>query len=256
MSLQIEGLSFAWPDASPLFEDFFLECAEGSVTALLGPSGVGKSTLLRLIAGTLARNAGNISRSATRHGRAPVGFVFQDPRLLPWKNVWDNAALALTAAGVPPAEHPERLRPLLDAVGLDGKSPARSLSGGMAQRAALVRALALRPELLLLDEPFTAVDPLLREGLYAVAQPLWSGTTTVLVTHDLGEAARLADRVVVLGAERSGVVRVRQTVEVRAPHPRDVSFRRSEAYTRTVQELEALVFDVAPGERAWHASRA
>lgn len=236
VAVAVAGLRFAHPGQPVLFEDFDLDLPAGTVTALLGPSGSGKSTLLRLVAGLLAPRAGRVTRPVAVPGRAPVGVVFQDPRLLPWMTVEENAGFALTAAGIPRLEHAARIRPLLDAVGLDGAARPRTLSGGMAQRAGLVRALALQPELLLMDEPFAAVDPLLREDLQALVQPLLVGVTT--------RAVMLADRVLVLGGRP---VRVQAEVTVAQERPRSRGFRESAACGAAMRALRERLFSRREG---------
>ncbi len=203
-----------------------LRVQRGGFTALVGPSGCGKSTLLRLLAGLETPDAGRLSvfgqppaRAAARKG---VGVVPQDPALLPWLSVAANVALPLrvnragerarAAAGAPQRPDPDEL---LATVGLADVAGARphQLSGGMRQRVAVARAFALAPELMLLDEPFSAVDELTREQLQAELGALWRRwrTTVVLVTHSLREAVALADTVVALSpgpARVTGVVRV------------------------------------------------
>lgn len=212
--IRFDAVSFAF-GALSLLEGFSLEVPAGTVTAVVGASGSGKSTLLRLAAGLLRPRHGRVS---CPEGRA---LVFQDPRLLPWMTVVENVQFALKAGGVPRGEWAERTGPLLARVGLSRVAHLRprELSGGMAQRAALVRGLALRPAALLLDEPFSAVDPILREDLQDGLQDLLSerAPTTLLVTHDLAEALLLADRVIVL---RERPVRIVAALSVDRPRER------------------------------------
>jgi len=218
---RIDGLGFGWPGTGDaVLADVSLSLPPRSVTAVLGPSGAGKSTLLRLVAGLLTPTAG-IVEIAPGKG-VPVAMVFQDPRLLPWLSVRDNLGFALEAVGVPRSEHEARWRPLLAQVGLGEVADMRpaELSGGMAQRVGVVRALALRPRLLLLDEPFAAVDPLRRDRLQVLLSRLLraSQSTALLVTHDVREAAVLADEVVVLAGRPATVM---HRLQVSAAHPRD-----------------------------------
>jgi NitT/TauT family transport system ATP-binding protein len=176
----------------------------GDIVALIGPNGSGKSTLLRLVAGLLAPDRGEILvDGGPLAGPDPrIGLVFQEPRLLPWRTVRRNVAYPLELAGVPPALTAERVAELLDLVGLEAAAdlvPAR-LSGGMRQRAALARGLALAPEILLLDEPFSALDALTRDRFNLELLKLWTRmrTTILLVTHSIQEAILVADRIVVL----------------------------------------------------------
>ena len=232
-----QGVRFTFPGATaPVLDDVSLEFSAGTTTAILGPSGAGKSTLLRLMAGLLPIDAGTVDRPASSDHDLSVAMVFQDPRLLPWMTVRQNVEFALEAAGVPRSSWMERWEPLMAAVGLTGTMHLRpaQLSGGMAQRVGVVRALALRPRLLLLDEPFGAVDPILRDQLQAMLARLLRtrDTTAVLVTHDVREAAVLADYVAILGGAPSSI-RSRLTIDL--PHPRDALGPEVTAVARKVR---------------------
>lgn len=191
--------------AEPLFVDLRLEIEAGQVVALLGRSGVGKSSLLRLVAGIDSDFAGTISIGGVSAADAPMpGFVFQDARLLPWLSALDNVLLADPGLGVAAAQA------LLDQVGLAGRGrdfPAQ-LSGGMQRRVALARALAANPKLLLLDEPFVSLDAGTAGEMRALLGRLIAGrrSSVVLVTHDVEDAARLADRAVVLAGRPARIV--------------------------------------------------
>jgi NitT/TauT family transport system ATP-binding protein len=200
-----------------------LEAAAGSFTVVLGPNGCGKSTLLRLVAGLLSPTAGSVAVDGQppRPGDGRVGLAFQQPRLVPWRSTLDNVALPLELAGVPAHERRRRAREALERVGLAGAASLRprELSGGMAQRAALARALIGDPPVLLLDEPFSALDALTRETFDAELQRLWLDRprTVILVTHSVSEAVALGDRVVVMTPRPGRVARI---VEVDLPRPR------------------------------------
>ena len=230
--LAAEGLRFGWGGA-PVVDDFSLSVAPGRICVLLGPSGCGKTTVLRLLAGLLTPQSGAVA------ARGTVGLAFQDPRLLPWMTVRQNIGFALEAAGVPKAEWPARIEPLLARVGLEraGDQRPASLSGGMAQRAALARALSLAPDCLLMDEPFGALDPMLRERLQEDFQAALGDAAAVLVTHDLAEALVLGDEVLVLGAGCRVVERL--TVEV--PHPRGEAWRVSPEFLALSRRLRAAL---------------
>jgi sulfonate transport system ATP-binding protein len=207
VSLRGVGRVFAGHDRTVL-RDLTLEVAAGEVVALLGASGCGKSTLLRLVSGLDAPTSGEIlvDSVAVRGVEPRCAVVFQDPRLLPWRTIARNVAYGLPR-GVDRLTARAEVRRWLDVVGLGdfaGHRP-RQVSGGMAQRAALARALARRPGVLLLDEPFASLDALTRlrmQDLLGEVQRT-EGTTILLVTHDVDEALRLADRVVLLGTDES-----------------------------------------------------
>jgi NitT/TauT family transport system ATP-binding protein len=198
----------------------------GEIVALIGPNGSGKSTLLRVIAGLLPPDSGTVELD-DRPITAPdpdVGLVFQEPRLLPWRNVAANIAYPLELAGWPGDRVGERVSELLTLVRLGTAAEARpsQLSGGMRQKVALARALALQPRVLLLDEPFSALDALTRERLNVELLDLWArtGTTGIVVTHSIQEAIFLADRVVVLSARPGRVV---ADLPVRLARPRSIA---------------------------------
>jgi ABC-type nitrate/sulfonate/bicarbonate transport system ATPase subunit len=201
--LQVEGLSHSY-GARHVLQDLTLEIAAGESVALLGPNGSGKSTLLRLVAGLLMPTAGQIALvgSAAAPGRPEVGIVFQESRLLPWRTVLRNVTLPLELSGESLATARATAEAALTRVGAGGllnRNPAE-LSGGERGRVALARALVRRPSLLLLDEPFAALDAITRARLDDELPELVAGASTLLVTHDVAEAILVADRVLMLGA--------------------------------------------------------
>lgn len=217
----------------------------GSVTALVGPSGCGKSTMLRIIAGLEQPDAGGSvkigrNRPEVVRKRGELAIAFQDASLLPWRTTVSNVALAQKLARQP-VEY-ERITELLETVGLAGFEKARpaQLSGGMRQRAAIARCLITQPRILLLDEPFGAVDELTRRRLNIELPPLWSGTgtTTLLVTHSISEAVLLADRVLVM-SPRPG--RIIADLRVDLERPRQMEHLHSPVFEALVTEIGALL---------------
>ena len=224
-------------------DDAELVLEPGTVTALVGPSGCGKSTLLRIIAGLEAATSGTVDIDGEDPGqlrrRGEIAVAFQDASLLPWRSVASNIALARRLAGQRP--DPAQVDELIRIVGLEGFERAKpaQLSGGMRQRAAIARCLVTSPRLLLLDEPFGAVDELTRRRLNLELPPTWQdrGTTTLLVTHSIPEAVLLADVVVVMTA-RPG--RIAASVPVELPRPR----RAAHLHTPLFHELVDRVGDI------------
>jgi len=215
---------FGAPDGGvTALADCSLDVPAGSLTVIIGPNGCGKSTLLRLVAGLLAPSAGSVTVDGRvpRPGDGRVGLAFQQPRLVPWRSTLDNVALPLELAGMVAPERRARATDALERVGLAGAARLRpsELSGGMAQRAALARALIADPAVLLLDEPFSALDALTRETFDAELQRLWMERprTVILVTHSVSEAIAIADRVVVMTPRPGRVARI---VDVGLPRPR------------------------------------
>jgi NitT/TauT family transport system ATP-binding protein len=200
-----------------------LEVTEGEFVAVLGRSGCGKSTLLRLISGLLPTTAGEVQVAGERvtRPRRDIAMLFQRPALLPWRSVVDNVLLPAQIFGWSKAAHRERAHELLEMAGLAGfeKRLPHELSGGMQQRVALCRSLLGRPRVMLMDEPFSALDALTREELSGELQRIHMehGATIVFVTHSIDEAVLLADRVVVL-SPRPG--RIREILDITIPRPR------------------------------------
>jgi NitT/TauT family transport system ATP-binding protein len=210
--------------------------------AIVGPSGCGKSTILNMIGALVEPSAGRIEvdgRPVRERPPPQVGYVFQKDTVFPWRTVTDNIALGLEYRGVPPAERARRVREAIALAGLQGFEEAfpATLSGGMRQRVALMRSLVVEPGILLMDEPFGALDTHTKLNLHAELLALWEARhqTVVFVTHDLSEAITLADRVVVM-TRRPG--RIKVVYEVKLARPRDViAIRESEEYLREYGEI-------------------
>ena len=230
--LRLDGVGRRYPNGTVALADASLTVADGEFVALLGPSGCGKSTLLRLIAGLDRPDEGTVTWD-----RVPqLGVVFQDPTLLPWASALDNVRLPLRLDGVPGAEQTRRAVAALDRVGLAGFEAARprELSGGMRMRVSLARALANAPGVLLMDEPFAALDEFTRHTLQDDLRHMWrdAGCSVVFVTHSIYEAAYLASRVVLMSPRPGRIVQ-----DMRSGVPEGTDRRLSPAYAGFVAEI-------------------
>ena len=218
-----------------------LEVGEGEFLSLLGPSGCGKSTVLRLVAGLGEVSGGRIEwPDGNGRARGDIGFVFQEPTLMPWATVSANVLLPLKLRGVPAGEGEARVREAIGLVGLDGFERAypRQLSGGMKMRVSIARALVTRPRLLLMDEPFASLDEITRFKLDNDLLELWARQrwTVVFVTHSVYESVYLSTRIAVMTA-RPG--RTASEVVIEAPAPRDEAFRTSPLYNDYCRQVSA-----------------
>ncbi len=221
--VEVNHITLRHPNApEPVLQDTSLAIADGEFVAIVGGSGVGKSTLLRAVSGLLQPEYGeirvNIPPAADRRTRA---VVFQDSRLLPWRRVWSNVALGLKGLNLTKAEAEARVAAALELTGLSGFAERwpHQLSGGQAQRVGIARALAVQPAILAMDEPFSAVDAITRANLQDELVRIWqaSGAAVLFVTHDIGEAVYLADRIIVLSGAPARIV---ADIKIDPPRPR------------------------------------
>ncbi|ROT97824.1 ABC transporter ATP-binding protein [Histidinibacterium lentulum] len=248
--IEIDGVSVRFDSAQgpvDALSDINLGIAAGSFTSIIGRSGCGKSTLLRAITGLIRPTSGSVQvqgqSSADYQRTRRFGFVFQGDSLFPWKTAAGNVEMPMEVVqGMPRAARRKRAEELLRLVRLDGFEdhyPAQ-LSGGMRQRVSIARALSYEPEILMMDEPFGALDEFTRREMHDEVIRIWRSRplTVLFVTHSLSEALYLSDRIVVM-APRPG--RVKAVIEVETPRPLDPSARTSAAYLRQMTELEALL---------------
>ncbi|RMF35282.1 MAG: ABC transporter ATP-binding protein [Alphaproteobacteria bacterium] len=239
--LRLERVGKGFGSGPPAIADISLELREGEFLALLGPSGCGKTTLLRLIAGLTQPSTGRIAWAEGAGGAAP-GYVFQDPTLMPWATVADNVWLPLRLQGQRRAQAAGAVAEALALVGLSDVADAypRALSGGMRMRAAIARALVTRPRLVLMDEPFAALDEITRFRLNRELLEIRArtGATVIFVTHSVFESVYLADRIAVMTPQPG---RIDRLIAIDAPTPRPEGFRNSERYAACCREVSAAL---------------
>ncbi len=222
---------------------FDLQIRSGEFLSIVGPSGCGKSTLLRIVAGLLRPSGGavRIDGRAVERPQTAIGFVFQSPTLLEWRSVLDNVMLQIEMRGLEPAAYLDRARSLLASVGLAEFENAypRELSGGMRQRTAIIRGLIHDPPLLLMDEPFGALDALTREQMRIDLEALWlkSHKTVIFVTHSVDEAVLLSDRVVVM-SPRPG--RIERIIDIDLSRPRGIEARDAASFTQATRAITEI----------------
>ena len=223
--MSFRAISKVFPDGTHAIEHADLEVAHGSIAAIVGPSGCGKSTLLRIAADLTTASAGEVEVA-----ERPLGFVFQDPTLLPWRDVRGNVELLAELHHLPKAERRRRAAEAIELTGLSGfeRHLPRALSGGMRMRASLARTLTLAPRVLLLDEPFGALDEITRERLNEELLRLHqaAGFSALLVTHSVVEAVFIASRIMIMSSRPGRIV---TTLDVPFPYPRDASLRSDPA---------------------------
>ena len=234
----LRGVGKRYANGTLAVQGVELAIGQGDFVSLLGPSGCGKSTVLRMVAGLMAPTTGSIQMAAGGDATGDIGFVFQEPTLMPWSNALKNVMLPLRLAGVNRGEAADRAAAALASVGLAGfeKSYPRALSGGMKMRVSIARALVTKPRLLLMDEPFAALDEITRHRLNNDLLTLWQAErfTAIFVTHSVFESVYLSRRIVVMAARPGRVV---EDIEVNAPYPRDEVFRTSAEYAAHCREV-------------------
>ncbi len=242
--VSVTHLSKIFRNGVAALQNLDLAIAPGAFLSILGPSGCGKSTLLRLIAGLTQPSSGEIAWRGGGAGRR--GFVFQEPTLMPWASVWDNVYLPLRLAGITKSAAAERIEATLAAMGLEGFATVypRELSGGMKMRVSIARALVTEPELLLLDEPFAALDEITRFRLNEDLLALWQRHhwTVVFVTHSVFESVFLSNRIIVM-TKRPG--RIAADERVLLPYPREAALRTALAYTEECRRLSQILAEAS-----------
>ena len=246
--VRLSGINHVYDgvDQQPLLvlRDISFDVERGEFITIVGGSGSGKTTLLRIIDQLIAPTSGSVmvDGEVVKSPGGKISFVFQTDSLLPWRTVIDNVAYGLDLRGVPKVDGRDRSRKYLELVGLAAFADyyPHQLSGGMRQRVNLARALAVEPDVLLMDEPFAALDAQTRELMQLELMRIWRETkkTILFVTHQLDEAVFLADRVIALSA-RPGSIREIVTIDI--PHPRDMSVKRSSAFQAKVGRLWDLI---------------
>jgi NitT/TauT family transport system ATP-binding protein len=247
----LRGVEKTFPNGTLALKGLNLEVREGEFLSLLGPSGCGKSTALRIIAGLSEPTQGAVewAAPAVAEKGSRIGFVFQEPTLMPWTTVFNNVRLPLKLAGAPADSAAARVNAVLERVGLQTFAGAypRELSGGMRMRVSIARALVTEPALLLMDEPFAALDEITRFKLNDDLLAMWQATrtTVVFVTHSVFESVYLSSRIAVMAARPGRIV---TELEVGAPYPRDGNFRTSAEYVAFCRRTsEALARAMAAG---------
>ncbi|MCA9953464.1 MAG: ABC transporter ATP-binding protein [Anaerolineales bacterium] len=244
--LTVHNVSHLFGEKQQVLADLSFALPAGGFTALVGPSGVGKSTLVRLLGGLLRPSSGHIHYANQQNGQLPsIGLMFQKDNLMPWRTAYENVRLPLEVQGLAGREVDTAVRDMLTLVGLTGfeHSYPAQLSGGMAQRVALARALVHRPALLLLDEPFGALDALTRERMGQELQRIWAAlpVTVFMVTHSIQEAVLLADEVMVMGGQPATI---RERIHIPLPRPRTIAMEGTTEFQQCAgavrQAIEAI----------------
>jgi NitT/TauT family transport system ATP-binding protein len=246
-AVRLTSVGKRYAEGRPILDNVIATIPKGQFTSIIGPSGCGKSTLLKLVAGLSPISSGSIEVDGMTpaNARETISFIFQDPTLLPWRTVRANVALGLEFEGVARDRRAARVQTMLALVGLEhvaGSYP-RQLSGGMKMRVSIARALATSPRLLLLDEPFAALDEMTRDRMNEELLRLREehGWTVLFVTHSVAEAVFLSDRVLILAAHPG---RIAHDLTIPLPIPRTAATRATEAFDRTVAEVSRTLRQV------------
>lgn len=241
--LTVQDLSVVFPDSNGglhTLDNISVEVSPREFICFLGPSGSGKTTLLRVLANLLQPTSGQVH--FIRHQHPKIGMVFQQASLMPWRSVLDNIKLPLELEGMNESQARKKAREMIELVGLQGfeDSWPRDLSGGMAQRVGIARALIHDPDLLLLDEPFASLDALTRERMWTELSHIWQAKqkTVIMVTHSINESLFLADRVLVL-TQRPGTIKL--DVEVDLPRPRKDDIRYTPHFGKLARKLREAI---------------
>ncbi len=248
--LTVQNVSHVFGVKQKVLANLSFSLPGGSFTALVGPSGVGKSTLVRLLAGLLRPSSGQIHFANQPDGQPPsIGLMFQKDNLMPWRTAYENVRLPLEIQGMGQVEADTAVRQMLALVGLAGqeRSYPAQLSGGMAQRVALARALVHRPALLLLDEPFGALDALTRERMGQELLRIWAAlpVTVFMVTHSIQEAVLLADEVMVMGGQPATIT---ERIQIGLPRPRTIEMQGSAQFHRCAGAVRQAIEAIQNGE--------
>ncbi len=245
--LTVEQVSLAFADGPHVLQNVSLTIPAGAFVALVGPSGVGKSTLLRLLGGLLTPTSGQVllQGQPPRLHPAPIGIVFQRGGLMPWRTVWENVRLPLELQSGNGRFSASRVQELINLVGLQGSEQAypAQLSGGMAQRVAIARALVHQPALLLLDEPFGALDALTRERMALELLRIWHvmPVTVFMVTHSIAEAVLLADQVLVMGGAPANIT---HRIAVNLPRPRRLDMQGTAEFHHGTSAVRSAIEEI------------
>jgi NitT/TauT family transport system ATP-binding protein len=248
--LIVQNISHVFGDKQKVLANLSFSLPGGGFTALVGPSGVGKSTLVRLLAGLLRPSSGQIQYANQPENQTPsIGLMFQKDNLMPWRSAYENVRLPLEIQGASLAESDAAVRQMLALVGLTGyeRSYPAQLSGGMAQRVALARALVHRPSLLLLDEPFGALDALTRERMGQELLRIWAAlpVTVFMVTHSIQEAVLLADEVMVMGGQPATIT---ERIRIGLARPRTIEMQGSAQFQTCSGAVRQAIEAIKNGE--------